>query len=218
MDFLIPLERTITIGLQRCHHQPVLASGNLMEPLTKALDLYKELRWSRYEAWQGNGHICFSLESGQNFPMITIAFRCNCIILHLLSCCILIPFDSKYQCNNCIFTGHRAVQPVRKTALPAPRRSTLQLGQESCIDFHCVIEAEPEILLQTGSCDRCCGPKDSGRGTTHRISVESTKNEEIPNYVQHLPTWHFLIFSHFWHFCSVTGCQHIMERDRQLQG
>lgn len=34
---------------------PVLASGNLMEPLTKALDLYKELRWSRYEAWEGNG-------------------------------------------------------------------------------------------------------------------------------------------------------------------
>lgn len=40
----------------------VSGEGNLMEPLTKALDLYKELRWSRYEAT-----VLYNLSERQRF-------------------------------------------------------------------------------------------------------------------------------------------------------
>lgn len=82
---------------QRCHQpQPVLASGNLMEPLTKALDLYKELRWNRYEAWEENGrsHLLQSWVWTGRISNDHDSVRCNCIILHLLSCCILIHIDT----------------------------------------------------------------------------------------------------------------------------
>ena len=167
IDFLITLKCTITldssdaINLNQFVRQSDGAVNEGFGPVQRA----------EMEQIRGLGRVWTvtfaSVLILKEFLMIMIAFRCACIVLHYFASLELVSVETIcFQLPTQQLHFHR---PPCFITCPKDSASN-PMEVKAAVRNHALIsaalnEADPQNLLQTGSCDRCCGPKDRGRGT-----------------------------------------------------